>query len=279
MKNRHIGWTGRWWHQLALGLSLLLTAAVAQAQVTIQSVTGTVQGGVEVVKIDLSDVLSTPPTGFSIQSPARIALDFPDVSSAMGRSTVEVNQGNLRSVNVVQAGTRTRVVLNLKQATTYTTQWQGKSLLVVLGALPGSVPAPSTQMFAENQSRDVQPLRDLDFRRGTEGAGRVVVSLPNSQVGVDVRQQGQLLVVEFMKTSLPEGLTSVGTLVNIRHLAATPAGQDVRVIAEVTEIDRRRFVFQVDWWDETEKVGEGVHERYVIDIERFLERVEAKKKA
>ena len=104
MKNRQIGWVGRWWNRLALGSSMLLAATLAQAQVSIQSVSGALQSGVEVVKIDLSDVVSAPPTGFTIQSPARIALDFPNVVSAIGRSTVEVNQGNLKTVNVVQAG-------------------------------------------------------------------------------------------------------------------------------------------------------------------------------
>lgn len=255
MKQRHIGWTDRWWHQLALCLSLLLTAALAQAQVTIQSVTGTVQGGVEVVKIDLSEALSTPPTGFSIQSPARIALDFPDVASAMGRQTVEVNQGNLRSVNVVQAGARTRVVLNLKQTTTYKTQWQGKSLLVVLDALPGSAPEPATRLFAENQARDVLPLRDLDFRRGEEGAGRVVVALPNSQVGVDVRQQGQLLIVELMKTSLPEGLR--------RRLDVTDFATPIKTITTSQVGDRVRL--------EIAPQGVWTHSAYQTDEQFVLE--------
>lgn len=255
MKNRHIGWAGRWWQQLALGLSLLLTAALAQAQVAIESVSGAMQSGVEVVKIDLSEALSTPPTGFTIQSPARIALDFPNVVSAIGRSTIEVNQGNLKTVNVVQAGNRTRVVLNLKQTTTYKTQWQGKSLLVVLDALAGSAPAPAAQLFAENQARDVLPLRDLDFRRGDEGSGRVVVSLPSSQVGVDVRQQGQLLVVEFMKTSLPEGLR--------RRLDVNDFGTPIKTITTTQSGDRVRMVI--------EPQGVWVHSAYQTDEQFVLE--------
>ncbi|MDP3338244.1 MAG: AMIN domain-containing protein, partial [Rhodoferax sp.] len=206
MKNKQAGSGVCWWYQLGLGLGLLLSAALAQAQVAIESVSGSIQSGVEVVRIDLSEALSALPAGFSIQSPARIALDFPDVISAIGRSTIEVNQGNLTSVSVVQAGSRSRVVINLKQSTTYKAQWQGKSLLVVLDAVASSSPAPASQLFTETQARGVLPLRDLDFRRGDGGSGRVVVSLPNSQVGVDIRQQGQLLVVDFMKTSLPEGL-------------------------------------------------------------------------
>jgi len=255
MKNRHIGRMGRWWQPLALGLSLLLTAAFAQAQVAIESVSGAVQSGVEFVKIDFSDALSTPPTGFTIQSPARIALDFPNVVSGIGRATTEVNQGNLRTVSVVQAGSRTRVVLNLKRATTYTTQWQGKSLLVVLDALAGSGPAPTTRMFAENQSRDVQPLRDLDFRRGDEGAGRVVVSLSSSQVGVDVRQQGQLLVVEFMKTSLPEGMR--------RRLDVNDFGTPIKTITTTQTGDRVRM--------EILPQGVWVHSAYQTDEQFVLE--------
>ena len=166
----------RFWSSLVL----TLLAGVAQAQIAIESVTGSVQGGMEVVKVDLSQALTELPAGFSIQSPARIALDFQNVVSAMGRSNVDVNQGNLKSVSVVQAGNRTRVVLNLKQFTTYKTQIQGKSLLVVLDALAGSAPVTAPVVFAENHNRDTVALKDIDFRRGEEGSGRVVVALPSS---------------------------------------------------------------------------------------------------
>ena len=94
------------------------------------------------------------PTGFTIQSPARIALDIPGATNGMGRSTVDINQGNLRSVNVVQAGDRTRLVLNLKSATAYKAQLQGKSLLVVLEPAAAAGPATSAQpVFAESRNR------------------------------------------------------------------------------------------------------------------------------
>jgi len=255
MKNSHVGSGGRWLSRLGLGLGLLFSAALVHAQVAIESVSGSLQSGVEVVKIDFSEALSTSPAGFSIQSPARIALDFPGVVSAIGRSTIELNQGNLTSVSVVQAGSRSRVVINLKQPTTYKTQWQGKSLLVSLDALAGSVPAPAAQLFAENQNRGVLPLRDLDFRRGDEGAGRVVVSLPNSQVGVDIRQQGQLLVVEFMKTSLPEGLR--------RRLDVNDFGTPVKTITTTQSGDRVRMAI--------EPQGLWVHSAYQTDEQFVIE--------
>ena len=218
---------------------LSLTTVFAYAQSSIEAVTGTVQGGVEVVRIDLSKVLTVLPSGFAIQSPPRIALDFPGVSNAMGRSTIDVNQGNLRSVTVVQAADRTRVVLNLKQPTSYRTEIQGKSLLVALDAVvSASSSAVSPITFSDSRSRDSAPLRDLDFRKGSDGSGRVVVTLPNNQVGVDIRQQGQTLVVEFMKSSLPEGLrrrldvSDFGT--PIKTITTTQSGDKVRMIIEPT---------------------------------------------
>src|SRR5471030_1468006 len=110
MKTQHKNLFGSFGRRVLLVASFLLASATAHAQIAIESVTGSLQGGLEVVKIDLSEALSAVPTGFSIQSPARIALDFPGVVSAMGRSAIDINQGNLKSVSVIQAGDRTRVV-------------------------------------------------------------------------------------------------------------------------------------------------------------------------
>lgn len=238
MKNQNQRLGLHMWHRLVFSVFLLFGAGV-HAQTAIEAVTGSIQGGAEVVRIDLTKELTAVPTGFAIQSPARIALDFPGVSSAMGRSTVDLNQGNLKSVSVVQAGERTRVVLNLKHPAAYTAEIQGKSLLVVLESVTPSTPtAAVAATFAENRSRESAPLKDLDFRRTTDGAGRVVVTLPNNQVGVDIRQQGQTLVVEFMKSSLPEGLrrrldvADFGT--PIKSVTTTQSGERVRMVIEPT---------------------------------------------
>lgn len=75
---------------------------------------------------------------------------------------------------------------------------------------------------------------------------------------------------------LDEGYDSVGTIVNVRHLAATPIGMQVRFQAEVIEVNDRRVLFRVEAWDEREKIGEGTHERFIVNVERFGERVQAK---
>ena len=142
--------------------------------------------GSEVVRIELSEPLAAVPTGFTVQTPPRVAIDLPGVTNGIGRSTVEINQGILRSVNLAQTGDRTRLVLNLRQPAAYRAQIQGKVLLLVIesSAAPVASTSPTGEPvhFAESLNRSTVSLRDIDFRRGPDGAGRVVVDLPNNQV-------------------------------------------------------------------------------------------------
>ena len=242
--------------QSLLASGLLLASAWAQAQNAIQSVTGGLQGGVEVIRIETSEPLPAVPTGFTIQAPARIALDFPGVVNNVGRNAVEINQGNLRSANVVQAGDRTRVVINLKQAASYQARTEGKVLIVVLDRTEAVAQTQATpSAFAESRNRDVAALRDIDFRMGSGNTGRVVVELANNQVGVDIRQQGQGLVVEFLKTSLPEGLR--------RRLDVTDFGTPVQTIETSQSGDRVRMLI-------TPK-GNWEHSAYQSDNQFVLE--------
>lgn len=82
--------------------------------------------------------------------------------------------------------------------------------------------------------------------------------------------------VNAIDPHLPEGQASVGTALDVRHLAATPLGQKVRARAEVTAVDGRRITFHVQAWDEQELIGEGEHTRFIIDVERFARRLDAK---
>jgi type IV pilus assembly protein PilQ len=247
----------RWLRTACLLLCVWGGAAAAQAQNVIESVTSSVQSGAEVIRIDFSQPLAAAPTGFTIQSPARIALDFPGVTNGVGRAPIEINQGNLRSVNVAQAGERTRLVLNLKQATTYTTQVQGQSLLVSLGPVAGAaLNAPMSSTFAENRSRDTLPLRDVDFRLGSDGAGRVIVDLANSQVGVDIRQQGKNLVVEFTKSTLPEGLR--------RRMDVADFGTPVQWVTVQQSDDRVRMTIEPKGdWEHSAYQSEN---RFVVEV-------------
>ena len=119
-------------------LFVALPASV-MAQVTIQSITSSQQSGTDVVRIELSEALPGVPAGFTVQAPPRIAIDLPGVVNGLGKSSIDVNQGNLRSVRVAQSGERTRLVLNLKKSATYRAEVQGKVLLLVLDAVDGHI--------------------------------------------------------------------------------------------------------------------------------------------
>lgn len=249
---------GRGLRFASLGVAVLATAIplMAAAQNSIQAVSGSVQGGSEVIRIDLAEALTVVPTGFTIQTPARIALDFQGVSNSMGRSAVELGLGNLRSANVVQSGDRTRVVLNLKSPAAYKAEIQGKSLLIILDAQAAALPSPAASpVFAESRNRDTLPLKDIDFRRGPDNSGRIVVALPNNEVGVDIRQQGKTLVVEFLKTALPEGLR--------RRLDVGDFGTPVQTVTTFQSGDKVRMV--------VEPTGQWEHSAYQSDNQFVLE--------
>lgn len=240
----------------ALATSGLLLAPAAWAEPAIQSISSTQQSGGEVVRIELSEPLAAVPSGFAVQNPPRIAVDLPGVGNAMGRSSVEVNQGNLRSVSVAQAGERTRLVLNLKQPTSYRAQLQGNALLLLLDTVAPQIAAAEQAVhFAPSQNVETQSIRGIDFRRGSDGAGRIIVSLPSAQLGVDLRQQGQNLVVEFPRASLPDALR--------RRLDVTDFGTPVRIVSTVQAGDRVRMV--------VEPTGAWEHSAYQTDEQFVLE--------
>ena len=258
VEDRLLQLLGRVLRHTTLSAAVLVAAMplMAAAQNSIQAISGSIQGGSEVIRIDLAEPLTVVPTGFSIQTPARIALDFQGVSNSMGRSAVELGLGNLRSANVVQAGDRTRVVLNLKAPAAYKTEIQGRSLLIILDAQAAAVPSPTVSpVFAESRNRDTLPLKDIDFRRGTDNAGRIVVALPNNEVGVDIRQQGKTLVVEFLKTALPEGLR--------RRLDVGDFGTPVQTVTTFQTGDKVRMV--------VEPTGLWEHSAYQSDNQFVLE--------
>ena len=245
------------WRAKAAVLALTLAAPLlAFAQNTIQSITASQQAGTDIVRVELSEPLAAVPAGFAIQAPPRVAIDLPGVGNATGRNAVELNQGNLRSANVAQSGERTRLVLNLRQPASYRVQLQGKSMLVFLdptSAVAGV--AGTTTQFAPAQNEQPLAVRDIDFRRGNEGAGRVVVDLPSTQVGVDIRQQGQNLVVEFLRSTLPDRLR--------RRLDVADFGTPVQAISTTQSGDRVRMV--------VEPKGAWEHSAYQTDNQFVLE--------
>lgn len=209
------------------------------AQNSIQSLSlSGAAGGKLVLKVGLKNAPSNPPLNFTINTPPRIAFDFPDTANGLGKSVQEFGEGELRSANIVQAGNRTRLVVNLTQMVSYDTQIDGNNLLItlhgkVLDAASTSVPSS----FAEaTPSAQKHSLRDVDFHRGKNGEGRIQVDLSDASVGIDIKQQGKKLIVDFIKTSLPSNLQ--------RKLDVTDFGTPVEGIDTFVQGDNVHMVIE-----------------------------------
>ena len=195
---------------LAAMLAVASAPAWGQAANSIDAVAvsrGT--SGNTIVKFTLKAPPANPPAGFAIASPARIALDFNDTANGLGSTQRVIDDAALRSLNIIQAGARTRVVFNLNRPQTFSTQVEGNTVLVTLFDQGEKLDAKTqtVQRFAESRPGDVQhALRDVDFRRGKNGEARIIVDLSDNSTGIDIRQQGNLLIVDFLKTNLPRNL-------------------------------------------------------------------------
>ncbi|MCL2076139.1 MAG: AMIN domain-containing protein [Betaproteobacteria bacterium] len=164
------------------------------------------QGNAIFFKIDLSSPAADLPTIFSVANPPRIVMDFTDVENALGLNRRDVKQGDLTSFNVITVGDRTRVLLNLVRAMQHEVRQEGNSLLVTLTPLPGVALTEKSSTFVTESVHGAHTVRDVSFRRGQDGEGRILVELSDSGTGINIRQQGNALVVDFLKTSLPENL-------------------------------------------------------------------------
>jgi type IV pilus assembly protein PilQ len=206
----------RWrdWKRIVVAFLALVawcaTPAFAQTSNSIDAVSvSKASSGRTVVKFTLKAPLPNPPAGFAINDPPRIALDFPDTANGLGRTAQEVGDPSLRSLNVVQAAGRTRVVFNLNKPQSFETEVQGNVVLVTLTeqGTASAAGAPVVSRFAEAKPGEVKhALRDVDFRRGRNGEGRIIVDLSDSSTGIDIRQQGRTLIVDFLGATLPRNL-------------------------------------------------------------------------
>ncbi len=184
-------------YAVAIAATCLVAASPVRAEKpaanAIEAVNVAQQGNETAVKIDLREALATPPAGFAVANPARIAFDFPSTANALGKTTQVLNEGDLRSVNVVQVADRTRLVLNLVRNMNYRTRIDGKSLYVTLSPIErlSDTVAERTVRFAEESVVGARhAVRDVMFRRGRDGEGRVLVDLSDAGTGIDIRKQG-----------------------------------------------------------------------------------------
>jgi type IV pilus assembly protein PilQ len=223
----------------ASSLALVPTEAAAQlSENSIERVEATQTGNSTVLTVQMKSAVAGIPPSFSVANPARIAIDLPQTVNNLGRNQVEVNQGDLRSVNVVQAQGRSRLVLNLKRPVTHAISVDGNTVTIALGAAAADTTtfrpegaatavAASAKTSASTAAEGPRSLRGIDFRRGSEGEGRILVDLSDPSISVDIKQQGNQVIVEFLNTTLPESLR--------RRLDVTDFGTPVALVNTVQQ--------------------------------------------
>ena len=251
----------------AVAATCLVMAGPLSAQTattnSIEAIVAAPQGDNIAVKIDLREALAAPPTGFSVANPAKIAFDFPSTANGLGKNSLTFKEGDLQSANVVQVGGRTRVVLNLTRSLNYTTRLEGKSLYIVLAPIPavGSLPERVTRFTEETSIGKRHALQDVAFRRGKDGEARIVVDLNDAGTGIDIRQQGKNLIVDFIKTSVPENLR--------RRLDVTDFGTPVTSVETKTLGDNVRMTITPHGlWEHNAYQSEN---QFVVEVKRIIE--------
>jgi type IV pilus assembly protein PilQ len=149
--------------------------ALAQAN-SIESFNVTQQGGKITVRVQTKQPLKALPPSFTVASPARIAFDFAGTTNNLGRNSQTIGEGELRSMNLVQGSDKTRLVLNLSRTVAHDAVVDGNTLIVTLTPLPAAATGGSSVAhFAEGKADSRHAIRDVDFRRGRAGEGRIIV--------------------------------------------------------------------------------------------------------
>lgn len=250
----------------ALAATCISFAAIAEglASNTIEAINVAQQGAGVAVKIDLKEPLQKAPPGFSIANPAKIAFDFPLTANGLGKNSQTINEGDLRSLNVVQAGERTRLVLNLSQTMNYTTRLDGKAFYIILAPITGAGDSLAQRVTRFNEESSIgkkHSIQDVVFRRGKDGEARIAVDLSDTGTGIDIRQQGTGLIVEFVKTNAPEHLR--------RKLDVTDFGTPVTAIeTQVRGENVRMTITPKGLWEHTAYQSDN---QFVLEIKKIVE--------
>jgi len=271
MRSRCFGLFARFLLTLVLGFGTCLSVSFAAGASSsealpangIESLMVTQQNGNTMIKLGMKQPLAKAPASFSVAAPARVVFDFAGTGNSLGRTLQQVNEGELRSINIVQVGDRTRLVLNLKRMGNYQTQLEGRDFLITLvPTLVGEGVAPTGQHFAATaKADDSRAIRDIKFRRGKTGEGLVTVDLSDPDIGIDVRQQGPNLLVEFQKVQLAEELR--------RRLDVSDFATPVTVVNTTRQGENARIVITPQGlWEHTAYQTDN---QFVIEVKPLKE--------
>lgn len=216
------------------------------------------------VKVSLDQPLVSAPVGISLNNPARIYFDFINAVNALGKKVQEVGDGDLHSISIAQTEDRTRLVMNLLKPMTYVSKVDGNHILISLSGFDaGEGTSASARSFkaTELQKKKLLSLQDIDFKRGTNGEGRVEVNLSAPGAGIDVHQQGNRIMVEFTKAYLPPNLE--------RRLDVVDFATPVQTIETMTKGDSVQMVIEPKGrW---EHISYQTGAKFILEVKPIVE--------
>lgn len=186
--------------------------------------------------ISFKQLPAIAPISFITQNPPRVVLDFADTANATGQLRRVLDSGDLRHVDIIQVAGRTRLVLSLKRPLIFSTRTQHQELILTLSEPDGASLEKSTAELSSNLASEKNTILDIDFRRGAGETGRVIIDLAKAQSAVDVRRQGQTVVIDFMKTNLPDVLR--------RRLDVKDFGTPIQIVSTSAQSDMVRMVIE-----------------------------------
>jgi type IV pilus assembly protein PilQ len=202
-------------------------------------------------RLQISLTMAQPasePLSFTIDDPARISLDFADTKSNLARKNQTIGIGVARSVSAVEANNKTRVVLNLISLVPYAVSVDGNKVNVILNQ-QGKANSRSGSSAAKAPTPG-RTLEQIDFRRGEQGEGRVLVNLSTPAIGVDVRKEGRHIIVDFIDAALPEALERKLDVVDfatpVRNIETYAQGNNVRMVVEPMTDEFEHLAYQSD---------------------------------
>ncbi|MDO9393737.1 MAG: type IV pilus secretin PilQ [Methylotenera sp.] len=252
---------------LLIGLTLTYGLSHAEEQLAlsnkIESVDfSTLPGGRVAVHIKTTSPLANAPAGFTLNSPARIALDFPGVANGLAKNIIQVDQGSLKSIMLAQAKERTRMVLNLSKNVGYSSTVKGNEVTIMLQANEVSANVGVETKFAEAAIGQQQySINNVDFARGKNGEGRIIVDLSNASAGINIKQTGKTIVVDFINTDVPANLQ--------RRLNVTNFNTPVIYVDTMKQGKNGRMIIEPkgNW----EQSAYQADKKFIIDVRQVIE--------
>ncbi len=221
-------------------------------------------GGRVSIRVKLKEALVNPPAGFTLNNPSRIALDFPNVGNGLAKSNIPSEQGALKSVTLAQAKDRTRMVLNLSRNVSYNTVLSGKDVIITLQGNEAKTASATTETrFAESRatSSKEHAITNVDFARGKNGEGRIIVDLADANTGINIKQKGKLLTVDFINTDVPAELQRRLNVINfntpVLYVDTMKQGKNGRMVIE-PKGNWEQSAYQAD-------------NKFIIDVRQVIE--------